>query len=81
MNFRDACGSCPKIEERNIDKIKIYLVKKTKIKIQNKYVFRTIISEFLYFFLKAYGSSMVARPKCLGLAWLSYPSMSVWFFS
>jgi hypothetical protein len=25
------------------------LVKKTKMKIQNKYIFRTIISEFLYF--------------------------------
>jgi len=35
--------------KKNIEKIKIYLVKKTKMKIQNKYVFRTIISEFLYF--------------------------------
>ena len=32
-----------------MEKIKIYLVKKTKMKIQNKYIFRTIISEFLYF--------------------------------
>jgi hypothetical protein len=29
-------------------KIKIYLVKKTKMKIKNKYVFKTIISKFLY---------------------------------
>ena len=32
-------------------RIKIYLVKKTKIKKQNKYIFRIIISEFLYFFI------------------------------
>jgi hypothetical protein len=45
------------------------LVKKTKIKIQNKYVFRTTISEFLYiFFKKTHGSGMVAKPKCLGHA-------------
>jgi len=42
------------------------LVKKTKIKIQNKYVFRTTISEFLYIFLK----------KRMDLAWL--PSPSAW---
>ena len=40
---------------------KIYLVKKTKMKIQNKYVFRTIISEFLYLKKKRVG---------LALAWL-----------
>lgn len=37
------------IEETNIEKIIIYFVKKTKMKIKNKYVFRSIISEFLYF--------------------------------
>jgi len=52
-----------KIEERNIEKIKIYLVKKTKMKIQNKYVFRTIISEFLYFKKNIHGSGMVAKPR------------------
>jgi hypothetical protein len=35
-------------KKKNIEKIKIYLVKKTKMKIQNKFVFRIIISEFLY---------------------------------
>jgi hypothetical protein len=41
---------------------KIYLVKKTNMKIQNKYVFRTIISEFLY----------LKKKKRIGLAlaWL-----------
>jgi hypothetical protein len=33
-------------------KIKIYMVKKTKIKIQNKYIFKTTMNKFLYFFLK-----------------------------
>jgi hypothetical protein len=33
------------------------------MKIQNKYVFRTIISEFLYLKKKTRGSSMAARPK------------------
>ena len=32
---------------KNIEKIKIYLIKKIKMKIQNKYIFRTITSEFL----------------------------------
>jgi hypothetical protein len=47
---------------------KIYLVKKTKMKIQNKYVFRTIISEFLYLKKKTRrsGTSVAARPKALG---------------
>jgi hypothetical protein len=47
---------------------KIYLVKKTKMKIQNKYVFRTIISEFLYLKKKKThrsGTSVAARPKAL----------------
>jgi len=35
------------------------LVKKTKTKTQNKYIFRTIISKFLYF-----------QKKRMGLAWL-----------
>jgi hypothetical protein len=35
---------------KNIEKIKIYLIKKIKMKIQNKYIFRTITSEFLYYF-------------------------------
>ena len=48
MNFKDACGQSSKIKERNIEKIKIYLVRKTKMKIHNKLVFRTIIKEFLY---------------------------------
>jgi hypothetical protein len=37
------------------------LVKKTKMKIQNKYVLRTIISEFLYFKKKVHGFNMVTR--------------------
>jgi hypothetical protein len=48
--------------------MKIYLVKKTNIKIQNKYIFRTIISKFLYFFKKTHGSGMVAKPRRLGHA-------------
>jgi hypothetical protein len=35
---------------KNIEKIKIYLIKKIKMKIQNEYIFRTITSEFLYYF-------------------------------
>jgi hypothetical protein len=35
------------------------------MKIKNKYVFRIIISEFLYI-LKSHGSDMLARPRCLG---------------
>jgi hypothetical protein len=39
-----------------------------KMKIKNKYVFRIIISEFLYIFFlkKSHGSDMLARPRCLG---------------
>jgi len=59
-----------KIEERNIEKIKIYLVKKTKMKIQNKYVFRTIISKFLYFFKKICMDLAWLPSLCTGLAWL-----------
>jgi hypothetical protein len=38
------------------------------MKIQNKYVFRTIISEFLYLKKKTHGSGtgVAARPKALG---------------
>jgi hypothetical protein len=38
------------------------------MKIQNKYVFRTIISEFLYLKKKTHrsGTSVAARPKALG---------------
>jgi len=60
---------------------KKYLVKKIDMKSTNKYVFRTIISEFLYFQKKKFmvvrskrlslaksrrGSGMAARPKTLG---------------
>jgi hypothetical protein len=52
---------------KNIEKIKIYLIKKIKMKIQNKYIFKTITSEFLYYFFKqkAHGSNMVVMPKRL----------------
>jgi hypothetical protein len=46
---------------KNIEKIKIYLIKKIKMKIQNKYNFRTITSEFLYYFLK--------KKKHMDLTW------------
>jgi len=36
------------------------------MKIQNKYVFRTLISEFLYFLKMTHGFGMVAKPKHLG---------------
>jgi len=36
------------------------------MKIQNKYVFRTIISECLYFLKMTHGSGMVAKPMHLG---------------
>ena len=48
-------------------KMKIYLVKNIKMKIQNKYVFRTIISVFLYIYLKKmHGFGIIARSRCLG---------------
>jgi len=37
------------------------LVKKTKMKIQNKYVLRTIINKFLYLDKKVHEFSMVTR--------------------
>jgi hypothetical protein len=52
-------------KKKYIEKIKIYLIKKVKMKIQNKYIFRTITSEFLYLKKKAYGSNMVVMPKRL----------------
>ena len=39
-------------KRKKYKKIKIYLIKKTRMKIQNKYIFITIISVFLYFQIK-----------------------------
>jgi len=61
-----------------------------KMKIKNKYVFRIIISEFLYFFLKKNHMGLtcllglgawVISDLSTGLAWLSYPDTWFWLFS
>ena len=43
----------------------IYSVKKTKIIIQNKYVFRTIISEFLYLKKKHINLAIISNSRCI----------------
>jgi len=56
----------------------LFLVKKTKMKIQNKYIFRTIISEFLYFHKKKkrIDQARLSDPSRMGLAWL--PGLGAW---
>ena len=44
------------------------MVKKTKLKIWSKYVFRTIIYELLYFFKKTHRFSMIVKPRRLSHA-------------
>ena len=45
------------------------MVKKIKIKIQNKYIFKTPMNKFLYFFFKNTGKT--TEPKPINLTWLS----------
>ena len=47
------------------------------MKIQNKYVFRTIISEFSYFFKKIHESGMIFKPRLLGHALLQIQGFQV----